>query len=55
MKAIRQIAPNLRAIACSGYSDDDFNAKLITEGFHDVLPKPFRSAELGKVLKRNLT
>ncbi len=55
MKAIRSIDPALKAIACSGYSDDEFNAKLIAEGFNDVLPKPFRSAELGKVLKRNLT
>jgi len=54
VKVLKQIDPALQAIACSGYSDDELNQELMKDGFIDILPKPFRSQELGKILKKNV-
>jgi CheY-like chemotaxis protein len=51
---LKKIDPDLKSIACSGYSDDELNKELLKEGFVDILPKPFRAQELGKILKKNL-
>ena len=54
VRHLKKIDPDIKAIACSGYSDDDLNKELLKEGFIDILPKPFRAQELGKILKKNL-
>ncbi len=54
VKELLKLDPDLKSIACSGYSDDDLNQELLQDGFIDILPKPFRSQELGKILKKNL-
>ena len=54
LKVMLEHDPNLIAIACSGYSDDDLNKELLAEGFSGVLPKPFKAQDLGRVVKKFL-
>lgn len=51
MKEMLKIDPKLQGVACSGYSDDDLNRELKAEGFVDILPKPFKAQDLGRVIK----
>ncbi|MBL9203393.1 MAG: PAS domain-containing protein [Opitutaceae bacterium] len=50
-KALRKIDPEVRAIVASGYDHDDYARKFLDMGFCGYLPKPYRIAELGKILK----
>jgi two-component system, cell cycle sensor histidine kinase and response regulator CckA len=50
-KAIREIDPEARAIAASGYDDDDMAKRFLDMGFSGYLPKPYRVADLGKIIK----
>jgi signal transduction histidine kinase/ActR/RegA family two-component response regulator len=45
-----EIDPELKAIVSSGYSDDPVLANFKEYGFKGMMPKPFESRSLGKVL-----
>ncbi len=49
---LRAIDPNVRAIVCSGYSNDPVMSQYSDYGFVGVLPKPFRMQDLSKVLRQ---
>lgn len=50
MKQLRQIDPDVRAIASSGYANDPVMANPLKYGFAGVVPKPYNVEELSKVL-----
>jgi two-component system cell cycle sensor histidine kinase/response regulator CckA len=50
-KVLKELDPDVRAIACTGYDNDDMNRKLMDLGFSYYLTKPYRVTELGKSLK----
>ena len=50
-KALRELDPDIRAIVSSGYDNDDMAKKFLDLGFCGYLTKPYRVAELGKVLR----
>jgi len=45
-----EIDPEVKAIVSSGYSDDPVLANFQEYGFQGMMPKPFESLSLGKVL-----
>ena len=47
---LRQFDPHVKAIVSSGYSNDPVLSGYATFGFHGVVAKPFRLAELSQVL-----
>ena len=49
--ALRALDPDLRAIISSGYDNDDMAKRYLEMGFCGYLTKPYRVADLGKVLK----
>ncbi len=50
LERLRRIDPGVRAIACSGYSNDPVMARHREFGFQAVLPKPFRLDALARTL-----
>jgi len=50
IKKLLEIDPEVKAIVSSGYSDDPVLANFQEYGFKDMMPKPFESLSLGKVL-----
>jgi len=48
---IRELSPNLFAVASSGYSDDPIMAEPLEFGFSASLPKPFAISALDTVLE----
>jgi CheY-like chemotaxis protein len=48
---LRQLDPDVRAIVASGYDNDEIAKKYVEQGFCGYLTKPYRLADLGKVLK----
>jgi two-component system cell cycle sensor histidine kinase/response regulator CckA len=50
-KAIRDLDPEVRAIVSSGYDNEDMARQFLDMGFCGYLTKPYRVADLGKVLK----
>ncbi len=52
---LRTLAPNLRAIAASGYSSDPLMGRPEDYGFAAALAKPFRIGELADVVRLALT
>jgi CheY-like chemotaxis protein len=52
IERLRDLDPNVRAIICSGYSDEAALAEFLTYGFRAALPKPFTRHELANVLQR---
>jgi len=55
IKELLKIAPQVKAIVSSGYSDDPIMADFQKYGFAGVIAKPYRVSELGKVLNKALT
>ncbi|MHB8077289.1 hypothetical protein [Desulfosporosinus fructosivorans] len=49
MSELIKVDPNVKAIVSSGYSSDSFSDYKMY-GFCDVIAKPYRLQELGKVL-----
>ena len=54
LKRLRAVAPDLPAVASSGYSADTVLAHPERHGYNDVLPKPFTLPDLEAVLTRVL-
>jgi two-component system, cell cycle sensor histidine kinase and response regulator CckA len=48
---LREIDPSVRAIVSSGYATEEHTAHYRKIGFTGMLAKPYRSADLGRVLK----
>jgi CheY-like chemotaxis protein len=55
IKKLLEIDPEVKAIVYSGYSDDPVLANFREYGFKGMMPKPFESHALGKVLHEVLT
>ena len=54
IRALREIDPAVKAIVCSGYSNDPVLAEFQKYGFTARVEKPYRMQELGKVLRKVL-
>jgi PAS domain S-box-containing protein len=54
IEKLLRIDPQVKAIVSSGYSDDPIMANFLEYGFSGVIAKPYRVAELSKVLHRVL-
>lgn len=54
MAGLLKIDPHVKAIVSSGYSDDPIMAEFQDYGFAEVLVKPYKIPELGRVLKKSL-
>ncbi|HET9418723.1 MAG TPA: response regulator [Chthoniobacterales bacterium] len=52
IEKLRDIDPQVTAIICSGYSDEEALSKFLAYGFSGALPKPFTRRELADVLQR---
>jgi PAS domain S-box-containing protein len=50
-KVLHDLDPDVRAIVSSGYDNDDMAKQYLDMGFCGYLTKPYRVADLGKVLK----
>jgi len=48
---LKTMDKDVRAIVCSGYDSDEMVERFMAMGFAGYLTKPFRAADLGKVLK----
>jgi CheY-like chemotaxis protein len=51
---LRELDPSVKLIVSSGYSDAAVMSNFRRYGFDDVLPKPWRIAEVSEVLRRVL-
>ncbi len=49
------IDPNIRAIVCSGYSNDPVMANFRDYGFEGVVPKPYSPDDLTRAVEEVLT
>ena len=52
VQQLRQFDPKVKAIVASGYSNDPVLSRYSTFGFHGVVAKPFRLAELSQALNQ---
>jgi CheY-like chemotaxis protein len=50
-RILRELDPEVRAIVSTGYDNDDMARQYLDMGFCGYLTKPYRVADLGKVLK----
>ncbi len=48
---LHKLDPDVRAIVCSGYDNDEMAQRFLEMGFCGYLTKPYRVTDLGKVLK----
>jgi len=55
LKKLREIAPGLKAIVSSGYSNDPIMADFGKHGFNGVVAKPYRLKELSDEVHRVLS
>ena len=51
---LRELDPGVRAILSSGYINDPVVINFHDYGFRDVITKPYRIDELGRILNRVL-
>jgi two-component system cell cycle sensor histidine kinase/response regulator CckA len=54
IERLRNIDPQVRAIICSGYSDEAALSEFLSYGFRSALPKPFTRRELAEALQKAL-
>jgi two-component system cell cycle sensor histidine kinase/response regulator CckA len=54
MENLLQIDPQVKAIVSSGYSEEAIMAEFASYDFRGVIAKPYRIAELSKVLNKVL-
>jgi two-component system chemotaxis response regulator CheY len=54
VRHIKETSPETRIIMCSSVNDPSTIKKLIKEGIHDFILKPFTIEKLHEVLQRNL-
>ena len=52
MEKLLKIDPGVKTIVSSGYSEDAIMAEFAKYGFSGVIAKPYRIAELSRVLKK---
>jgi PAS domain S-box-containing protein len=52
IEQLRLLDPQVKAIVCSGYSDDPIMANYTDYGFLAALPKPYRLGEMSNLLYR---
>ena len=52
IEKLRHLDPQVTAIICSGYSDEEALSRFLAYGFRGALPKPFTRRELADVLQR---
>ncbi|WP_438482637.1 PAS domain-containing hybrid sensor histidine kinase/response regulator [Oleiharenicola lentus] len=50
-KVLRELDPDVRAIVASGYDNDDMARQFLNMGFLGYLTKPYRVADLGRILR----
>jgi len=50
-QVLKELDPDVRAIVCSGYDNDDMARRYLEQGFCGYLTKPYRVTDLGKVIK----
>ena len=55
IKILPETDPEVKAVVCSGYSDDPVMSNFSEYGFKGMMPKPFDSYALGEVLNEVLT
>ncbi|MBI5442030.1 MAG: PAS domain-containing protein [Deltaproteobacteria bacterium] len=55
LERLRALAPGVKAIASSGYAADPILSEPARFGFADVIAKPYRIADLARVLSRVLS
>ncbi len=51
LKKIREINPDAKVIVSSGYNSDLTENEYLEKGFNAILSKPYRSADMGRVIK----
>ena len=51
MRRLREIDPDLPALATSGYTDDAVMSRPLDFGFQGALPKPFRVGDVAAALE----
>jgi CheY-like chemotaxis protein len=51
---LKQLDPEVRALATSGYSNDPIMANYSSFGFSGTIPKPFRIHDLAEIVKKNI-
>ncbi|HEY2712565.1 MAG TPA: response regulator [Chthoniobacterales bacterium] len=54
IERLRSIDPDVKAIICSGYSDEAALSEFLSYGFRGALAKPFTRRELADVLEKTL-
>ncbi|MBU0480666.1 MAG: response regulator [Proteobacteria bacterium] len=54
LQRLREIDPDVQAIVSSGYSNDPVISRFREYGFCDILPKPFKGADLIATINRHL-
>ena len=54
MERLRQIHPRVKVVASISLPDDPIMARFKELGFRAVVSKPYRSSQLGEVLKKVL-
>ena len=52
IERLRSIDPEVKAIICSGYSDEAALSEFLSYGFRGALPKPFTRRELSDALQK---
>ncbi len=50
-KHLRELDPELRAVITSGYDNDEMARQYLEMGFYGYLTKPYRVADLGRIIK----
>jgi CheY-like chemotaxis protein len=52
LEHLRETDPDVRAVVSSGYSNDPVMAHYEEHGFCDVMTKPYRLQDVGRVMRR---